>query len=291
MQTTLAGAVILKAEYQSLCPVNSIVVTDPLVAVHKFISQFPYKQSLDTAIHPSAVIHPSVQLGTEVNIGPFVTIEANVRVGDRVVIGANSVIQAGVTIGQDTHLGAGVLVDAACIIGQKVSISSGCILGAMPYNYQKKQGTWQLGPTYGGVVLEDEVQLGANTVIDRGTVGDTYIARGVCIDNLVHIAHDVIIGSHTAIAGSATLGSHVAIGADCIIGGASCIAAFVQLVDDVVITGMSTVNKSITRPGIYSSGTLAHEHQHWRKNAARFRRLDDYIMRLKLLERKINSNE
>lgn len=291
LQTTKAGIVLIKSQHLAWCPVNAIVVRDPLSAIKKVAELLlPTARKLST-IAPTATVHPSAQLGKGVCIGPYAVIEEQAFVGDDVSIGAHSIIGSLVAIGKKSSISSQVTIHKNTKIGEEVCISSGCVLGSAPFNYLKAHGVWQQGSTLGGVTIADKVHIGANTVIDRGTVGDTYLAKGVCLDNLVHIAHDVYIGANTAIAGCAVIGAHVVISDDCIIGGASCIAAFVRLVDNVVVSGMSTVTKSIGKSGIYSSGTLAHEHQRWRKNAARFRRLDDYISKLSALERKICSDE
>ena len=287
LECTKAGAVFVREEHLLWCSSNAIVVLDPLAAMKQIAALLP-KQEKQAIIDPSAKIHPSVQLGEQVAIGPYAVLGEGVTVADGVHIGAHSCIHAFVTIGKNTYLNNQVTVHSNTQIGEEVVIGSGVVLGSLPFNYLKEHGHWQQGLSLGGVTIADKVHIGANTVIDRGAVGDTYLAKGVCVDNLVHIAHDVYIGVHSAIAGCAVIGAHVTIGNDCIIGGASCLAAYVCLTDDVVISGMSTVNKSLTKSGIYSSGTLIHEHQRWRKNAARFRRLDDYITKLTALERKIN---
>jgi UDP-3-O-[3-hydroxymyristoyl] glucosamine N-acyltransferase len=287
LESTSAGVVLLKPEHLLLCPVNSIVVSNPSEAMNHSLQYLKPSSKYISEIHPSAQIDPTAQLGTGVSVGANTVIAATVQIANDVRIGANSFIGTGVQIDASTEIGFGVVIHEGCRIGRNVVINSGCIIGASPFNYLKQHGSWQQGPVVGGVIISNGVHLGANTVIDKGSLGDTYLAHGVCIDNLVQIAHDVIIGPNTAIAGCAAVGAQAQIGADCIIGGASCIAAHVQLANDVVITGMSTVSKSITKAGIYSSGTLAHEHQRWRRNAARFRRLDDYIMKLSSLEKKI----
>ncbi|CAM2890969.1 UDP-3-O-(3-hydroxymyristoyl)glucosamine N-acyltransferase [Legionella worsleiensis] len=287
---TAAGAVILSAEHLDWCPVNSIVVSDPLASMTKAASLFSSPDSLNRGIHKTAQIHHSVQMGDDVCIGAYAVIGENVQIEDGSVLGDNTIVESGVSIGKQSRIGCGVVIHTGCHLGRRVRINSGSVIGASPFNYSKQHGVWQQGPDLGAVVLSDDVHLGANTVIDRGTLGDTYLADGVCVDNLVHIAHDVYVGAHTAIAGCAAIGAFTQIGSDCIIGGASTIAASIKLTDDVVITGMSTVIKSITKSGIYSSGTLVHEHNRWRKNAARFKRLDDYIDKLSALEKKVRGD-
>jgi UDP-3-O-[3-hydroxymyristoyl] glucosamine N-acyltransferase len=290
LQTTKAGIVVLKAEHLSWCPVNAIAVVNPLIAIQEIALLLSANQDIHASIDPTAKIHPSARLGEQVSIGPYVVIEQDVSIAAGTSIGAHTVIESSVRIGGQCYIDSNVIIHKNTQLADDVHISSGCILGSLPFNYVKEHGLWQQGIILGGVTLATGVRIGANTVIDRGSVGDTYLAEGVCVDNLVHIAHDAYIGAHTAIAACAVIGAHALVGSDCIIGGASCLAAFTHLAGDVVISGMSTVSKSIAKAGIYSSGTLAHEHHRWRRNAARFRRLDDYISRLNELERKISDN-
>ncbi|PWY55400.1 UDP-3-O-(3-hydroxymyristoyl)glucosamine N-acyltransferase [Legionella qingyii] len=291
LDTTLAGAVLLRAEHQHLYRGNCIVVSHPLNAMIHATQLLSVPMFPRSGIDPTAIIHPSAQLGQDISIGAYSVIGADVQVADGVTIGANAVIESSVRIGEHTKIGHEVVIHTGCQLGAHVVINSGCVIGASPFNYLKEHGRWQQGYSVGAVIIANDVHVGSNTVIDRGSLSDTYLGEGVCIDNLVQIAHDVLIGKNTIIAGCAAVGAYAQIGADCIVGGASCIAAHVHLADDVVITGMSTVSKSLARAGIYSSGTLVHEHHRWRRNAARFRRLDDYIVKLGTLEKKLSRIE
>ncbi|AWN75290.1 UDP-3-O-(3-hydroxymyristoyl)glucosamine N-acyltransferase [Legionella anisa] len=291
LDTTSAGAVILKAKDHHLYEGNCIVVSNPLQAMMQAAQFLSVPVSPRSGVDSTAIIHQSAQLGQGVSIGAYSVIGANTQIADGVTIGANTVIESSVRIGQNSQIGHKVVIHAGCQLGAYVVINSGCIIGASPFNYLKEHGHWQQGYSVGAVIIANQVQIGANTVIDRGSLSDTYLGEGVCIDNLVQIAHDVLVGQNTVIAGCAALGAYAQIGADCIIGGASCIAAHVHLADDVVITGMSTVSKSLAKSGIYSSGTLVHEHRRWRRNVARFRRLDDYIVKLGALEKKLSHIE
>lgn len=290
LHTTSAALVILKEERRHLCPVDCIVVSDPVTAFTKAVSLLSKSKTNTPHIDSSVEIHPSAQIGKNVTVGAYSIIGENAFIADNVVLGANTLIEPQVHIGQATCIASGVMVHTGSQLGAEVVVDSGCIIGATPFNYVKEQGKWFRGPDAGGVIIDNRVHLGANCVIDRGSVSDTYLFEGVCVDNLVRIAHDVIIGSNTAVAGCAAIGAFAQIGADCIIGDAACIAANVHLVDNVVITGMSSVSKSISKSGIYSSGTMVNEHQRWRRNAARFKRLDDYISKLRHLEKQLNSN-
>ncbi|QMT61180.1 UDP-3-O-(3-hydroxymyristoyl)glucosamine N-acyltransferase [Legionella sp. PC997] len=291
LDTTSAGAVLLKAEHQHLYKGNCIVVAHPLQAMMQASQLLSAPNTPISGIDPTAIIHPSVQLGQKVSIGPHSVIGADAHIADGVTIGAHTVIESLVRIGERSRIGHEVIIHSGCQLGASVVLNAGCVIGASPFNYLKAQGHWQQGHSVGAVIIENNVHVGSNTVIDRGSLSDTYLGEGVCIDNLVQVAHDVLVGKNTIIAGCAAIGAYARIGADCIIGGASCIAAHVHLADDVVVTGMSTVSKSLAKSGIYSSGTLVHEHRRWRRNAARFRRLDDYIIKLGALEKKLSNIE
>lgn len=288
LKQTKAEAVLCSAAYLAYCPVNAIVVKDPKNAFIQAIQYFKQQSSAPCPkgeIHKTACIHPEARLGLEVSIGPNTYIGKNVSIGDGVSIAANVVLGEGVEIGDASDISHAVCIYQSCQLGREVRLEPGVVLGASPFNYAKQQGRWIRGFDLGTVVIEDQVTIGSNTVICRGTLEDTLIRKGVCIDNLVHIAHDVVIGEHSALAAAAIIGACAEIGSHCIIGGGSCLAPNIRLCDDVVVTGMSTVSKSINKAGLYSSGTTVSDHKRWRKNASRFRHLDEYIRRLNSLEK------
>lgn len=287
LNTTLAGAVLVQKDHVSLCPTNAIVVDHPIISMQKLLDLFSTLNPEHAEIHQTAIIHPTAQIGSEVTIGAYAVIGAGVQLGNGVCIGANTHIDSSVHISKNCHIGSKVAIHSGSYLGEGTTLNSGTVIGAAPFNFIKEHGSWLRGSAVGGVYLGNQVYLGSNSVICRGSLTDTCIDDGVCIDNLVQIANDVRVGKNSAILACAALGAQVSIGADCIIGGASTIAPHVSLADDVVITGMSSVNKSIHKAGIYSSGTIAHDHQKWRKNASRFKRLDDYINKLKEIERKL----
>lgn len=285
LQDTNAGAVVLTTQYLDYCPTNALIVADPAIAISRVQTHLESNAKQRGFIHPNAVISLTCVLGHNVSIGPNTHIGERVTLGDGVTVGAGCVIESDVEIGANTTINHASVIHQNITLGRHVQIDSGSIIGALPFNGVKSGGIWQQGPAFGTVIIEDNVHVGANTVIDRGGYTDTIICQGVTIDNLVQIAHDTMIGSNTAIAGCAAVGANCVIGAHCVIGGASTIAANVCLCDDVVITGMSTVNKSLKKPGIFSSGTMISDHQSWRKNVARFRQLDKWVGRIKDLEK------
>ncbi len=285
LHNTNAGAVVLIPQYKEDCPTNAILVADPAAAISQIQSCFESSISHRSSIHPNSSISLTCELGQNVTIGPNTYIGERVTLGNDVVVGAGCVVECDAHIGPGTKINHGSVIHQNVMIGQNVKIDSGAIIGASPFNGVKFGGVWQQGPAFGSVIIEDEVHIGANSVIDRGGYMDTVISQGVIIDNLVQIAHDTLIGPHTAIAGCAAIGANCIIGAHCIIGGASTVAANVCLAEEVVIIGMSTVSKSLKKAGIFSSGTMVSEHKIWRKNVARFRQLDKWVGRIKDLEK------
>lgn len=285
LESTKAAAVILPPHFLQACPVSSIVVNDPLRAIERATALFSQPQTSEAKIDPSARISKEALIGTGVRIAANTIVAAGSHLMTNVSIGPNVIIHENVRVGAGAVIHANAIIHANSIIGEGVHIESGAVVGALPFNFQKSRGQWLPGLSFGGVVIGNGVYIGANTVIDRGTCSDTFIGSNVCIDNLVQIAHDVHIGPHTAIAGCAAIGAFTRIGSDCILGGACCIAAYLCLTDNVVVTGMSTVAKSIHQAGVYSSGTMVSEHSRWRRNAARFRRLDEYVSRIYELEK------
>ncbi|KTC75461.1 UDP-3-O-[3-hydroxymyristoyl] glucosamine N-acyltransferase [Legionella birminghamensis] len=286
LKNTQAAAVLLTQAVAHHSPVSTITVSDPLPAFQSLRRLFATaNESRPAFIHPQTVIADSATIGEGVSVGANSNIAEQAKLGNSVHIGSNCSIANDVRIGEYTRIGNNVSIEEGVVIGSHCIIDSGAVIGAEPFHGYKIRGSWAAEAAVGSVVIDDAVTIGANTVIVRGVAGDTCIGKGVQIDNLVQVAHDVTIGQHTAIAACAAIGAFTQIGSHCILGGASSLAAHLCLVDDVVITGMSTVNKSLSKPGIYSSGTMISEHHRWRRNAARFKRLDDYISRLVSLEK------
>jgi len=285
LKNTGAGAVLLQRSALELCPVNAIVVANPFLAMSTLTGYFHKQSTAYSHIHPTAQISPTAELGENVSIGAHTLIGEGVVIGAGTQIGAHCVIEKNTWLGEGCRLRHKVVVHEGVQIGTAARIDSSAVLGATPFNPIKSHGKWVDGPDIGGLVIGNTCSIGAHTVIDRGSVSDTWVGDGVHMDNLIQLGHDVVIGAYTAIAGCACVGAHSTIGQHCVIGGGAAIAANVHLVDEVIITGMSVVHKSLKKPGVYSSGMMIAEHKRWRKNAARVQQLDVHIQRLKKLEK------
>jgi len=238
-------------------------------------------------------VHTSAVVGSGSHIDATASVGANCVLGDRVQIGAHTTILPGTIISDDVSMGERVLlyphitVYANTVIGNDVTVHSGAVLGSDGFGYAKHEGGWQKVPQLGRVCIGDHVHIGANTTIDRGSLGDTVIESHVILDNLIQIAHNVRIGAYTAVAGCVGIAGSVTIGKYCMIGGGTGIAGHLTIADGVVITAKGEVTKSIKQSGVYSSGTCLQANQDWRKSVVHFRQLDKLVRRLKSLEEKV----
>ncbi|MBP8126178.1 MAG: UDP-3-O-(3-hydroxymyristoyl)glucosamine N-acyltransferase [Aeromonadaceae bacterium] len=288
---TAASAVLVKAADLSVCQTNALVVKDPYVGfarVAQLLDSTP-QPALD--IHPTAVIAADVQLGQNVAIGPHAVIESGVVLGDGVAIGPGCFVGKNSRLGKGSRLWANVTIYHNVEIGDACLIQSGTVIGADGFGYANERGEWIKIPQVGKVILGNRVEIGASTTIDRGAIDDTIIADNVIIDNQCQIAHNVEIGYGTAIAGGTVIAGSTKIGKYCIIGGAAVINGHIQVCDQATITGMSMVMRSISEPGIYSSGVPAQSNKEWRKMAARVLHIDEMHKRLSQLEKRVEDQE
>jgi len=286
LAATHATAVILAAEHAAECPVNKVIVANPYLAYAKISSLF------DPAPRVSVGIHATTVLGRNYSFGKDIAVAAHCVIGDRVVLGngveihANCVIGDDVVIGDNTKLYPHVTLYHGVKIGKNAILHSGVVVGSDGFGMANDNGQWEKIHQLGSVVIGDEVELGANTTIDRGALEDTIIENGVKIDNQVQIAHNVRIGAYTAIAGCVGIAGSTKIGKYCMIGGGVGINGHIEITDRVIVTGMSAVGKSITTPGIYASGIPAMPHRAWWRVLNRMSQLEELIRRVNALEQK-----
>jgi UDP-3-O-[3-hydroxymyristoyl] glucosamine N-acyltransferase len=274
LSATAATAVILTKDDASVCKTNAVVCDNPYFTYAKIAGHFDTKPQVCPGIHPSAVIGEGCQIHPAAHIGP------NCSLGD------------GVSIGEDTILDAGVTIYHHVSIGKRCRLASGVVVGSDGFGFANHKGRWHKVPQVGSVVIGDDVEIGANTTIDRGAVGDTVIEEGVKLDNLIQVGHNVRIGAHTVIAGCVGIAGSTIIGKYCMIGGAANFAGHLSVADKVIITGMTAVTKSIREPGMYSSGIVgAVPNAEFLKNNARFHRLENLMDRVKALETAMKEKE
>jgi UDP-3-O-[3-hydroxymyristoyl] glucosamine N-acyltransferase len=274
LSKTLASAVIIHPDLKDECSVPALLHPNPYVTYAKVAALlFPVTLS-GCGVHPSAVVSDSATISASAQICANSFIGEHVTIGDHVYIGPNCVVEEGCSIGENTHLLANVSLRPGTIIGLRGIIHPGAVLGADGFGIAMDAGQWLKIPQLGRVVLGDDVEVGANTTIDRGAIDDTVINNGVKLDNQIQIAHNVEIGEHTAIAGCTAVAGSTKIGAYCTIAGAVGIVGHLTIADKVHVTAMTLVTKSITKSGSYSSGTPMLPTEDWHKSAVRFKQLD-----------------
>lgn len=285
LSTTRAGAVILAPEALADCPVDAIVTPTPYLyfaRVSQWLAPTPRPQP---GIHPSAVVESP--LPESVAVGPLAWIGPDVEIGAGSVIGAHCRIGPGVRLGADALLHPGVTIYHDCRIGARVIIHAGAVIGADGFGFAREGARWVKIAQSGRVVIGDDVEIGANTTIDRGALDDTVIEDGVKLDNQIQIAHNVRIGADTAIAGCVGIAGSTHIGARCTIGGAAMIIGHLTIADDVSIAAGTFIGKSIPRAGAYTGQVPHLPHDEWLKNFSRLRHLEALADKIRSLEKRL----
>ncbi len=287
LATTRASAVILSARHADQCPVTALLADDPYVAYARAAQLLHPPAKPAPGVHPSAVVGPDCEIPVSVAIGPCAVLGQRVRLGEGVVIGAHCVIEDDVSIGADTCLKPRVTLYGGVTIGARCLIHSGAVIGADGFGFANERGVWVKIPQVGSVRIGDDVEIGANTTIDRGAIDDTVIEDGVKLDNMIQIAHNVRVGAHTAMAGCTGVAGSAVIGRHCAIGGGVGITGHIEVADHAIITGMSFVSQSIKQPGSYSSGLPLLETSQWRRSFIRIRQLDELARQVRKIEKKL----
>jgi UDP-3-O-[3-hydroxymyristoyl] glucosamine N-acyltransferase len=284
LEKTTAGAVVLSPEAALECPVPALLASDPYLAFARIAAVLHPPETLPPGIHTSAVIDPSARVSASAHIAAHVVIERDVRVADGVMIGPNSTIGPRCRIGRDTRLHANAVLVQDVQIGERCIVHSGAVIGSDGFGNARGDTGWVKVPQTGGVQIGNDVEIGANTTIDRGAIEDTVIEDGVRLDNLIQIAHNVRVGAHTAMASQSGVSGSTVIGKRCMFGGQSGIVGHVTICDDVVVGGATMISKDIREPGFYTGSFPAEKDREWKRKVARFRRLDDLVDRVRKLE-------
>jgi len=274
MQSTHATAVLVAAEHVVDCPVAALIDPNPYLAYARIADLLHPQAPAAAGIHSSAVVAAGVRVPASATVGPLVVIEDDVEMGERVFVGPGCVVQRGARIGADSQLMTRVNLYPGVRIGQRCILHAGVVVGADGFGFASNAGTWFKVPQVGSVQVGDDVEIGANTTIDRGAIDDTVVEDGVKLDNQIQVGHNVTIGAHSAIAGCVGISGSVSIGRRCMIGGGVGIAGHLTIADDVAVTGCSLVTTSLKEAGSYSSGMPAVETRKWRRMVAQLRRLD-----------------
>ena len=287
-----AGAVIIHPDLANNTHLPCLLSSTPYVTYAKasqlFAAAVAHHTGGQTGIHPSAVVSAEAILGKDVNVGPHAVIEAGAVVGEGSCIGAGCYIGANVRIGSQCVVYANVTVYHEVVLGDRVIVHASAVLGADGFGFafdgQRSVKIAQLGSVHIG----SDVEIGAGSSIDRGALDDTVIGNGVKIDNQVQIGHNCIVGDHTVICGCSALAGSTRLGRYCVIGGGVGITGHLSVVDRVTVSAMSMVTQSITKPGLYSSGTLLQESAQWKRNVVTLGKLSELSRTVRNIQRQLD---
>ncbi len=285
LSATRASAVILSHRFFDACPVDALLMENPYLGYARAAAVLNPEPAAPRGLHTAAWVSEDAQVHEFVWVGPQAVVEAGAVIAANVYIGAGCVVGPGVSVGEGCCLVANVTLCHGVRLGRRVTLHPGAVIGADGFGLAEEQGRWVKIPQLGAVDIGDDVEIGANTTVDRGALEDTVIERGVKIDNLVQVGHNCRIGEDTAVAGATGIAGSVSIGKRCRIGGGVGINGHIELTDDVHITGRSVVAQSIAEPGVYSSGVPLQDTRAWRRNYLTFRRLEELARRLRVLEK------
>ena len=285
-----AGAVIVAESERELAAARgaAIVTADPYLYFARLTQWWAQRtrRAPEPGVHPTAWVDRSATLGIDVHVGPFAVIGAGAQVGDGAVIGAHAVVGPLARVGRGTRLAARATLGDGCVIGERGIVHSGAVIGADGFGFAPHEGRWVKIEQLGAVRIGDDVEIGANTCIDRGALDDTVVGDGVKLDNLIQIGHNVRIGAHTAMAGCVGVAGSASIGAHCTVGGGAVILGHLSIVDHVHVSAATVVTRSIHQPGQYSGVFPFDDNAAWEKNAATLKQLHALRERLRALEKK-----
>jgi UDP-3-O-[3-hydroxymyristoyl] glucosamine N-acyltransferase len=286
LAATGAAAVILDQADSTLTELPRIVCDNPYLYFAQVSALLNPPQPVKPGVHKTAVVERGTRIPASASVGAGAYIGRGVKLGRSAVIGPGSHIGDGVEIGAGSRMHARVTIYPACCLGQRAQVHSGAVIGADGFGIALEGGKWRKIPQIGRVVIGDDVEIGANTCIDRGALDDTVIEDGVKLDNLIQVGHNVHIGAHTAIAGCTGIAGSTRIGKHCQIGGAASIVGHLDIADRVVILAGAVVTRSIAQAGTYG-GHPAEDNRSWTHNVARLRRLDALRERVRHIEKQL----
>jgi UDP-3-O-[3-hydroxymyristoyl] glucosamine N-acyltransferase len=288
LATTRAAAVVLDCASAASSPVPCLVNDNPYATYARIAAYLFAPPPVTPGIHSSAVVDREARVDPTAHVGANAVIEAGAQIGARSFIGPHCFVASDVIVGEEVRLVAHVCLGERVTLGSRIIIHPGAVLGADGFGFAPDRGVFVKVPQLGGVRIGDDVEIGANTTIDRGALGDTIVEEGVKLDNLIQIAHNARIGAHTVIAASTGVSGSVSIGQRCMIGGAVGFAGHISICDDVSIAGYSVITHTIKRPGVYSGLIPAEEVSTWRRIVARLKRIELLAARVTAVEKKLN---
>ena len=291
LKSTKAAAVIVTAADADICPADALLADDPYLLYARVASVLHPLADFEPGIHSTAVVDKSARIASSAHLAAHVVIGENCVVGEDVFIGPGSVLGSRCSVGDGSRLTANVTLVQDVDVGNRAMLHPGAVIGSQGFGNATSPDGWVRIPQVGGVRIGDDVDIGANTTIDRGAIDDTVIGDGVRIDNLVQIAHNVQIGEHTAMAAMTGISGSTVIGKRCLFAGQSGTFGHITICDDAIIGAAAVISKDIREPGLYSGYLPAESDKNWKRKAARFRQLDELAKRVKKLEKKVGDDD
>ncbi len=286
LSTTRAAAVVLAEADAGDCPVAALISTDPYATYARIAGVLHPPEAHVPGVHSSAVIDDSASISDSAHISANVVVGADCSIADGVFIGSGCVLGKRCSIGRGSQLLANTTLVEDVKVGERTIIHPGAVIGSDGFGHARDDSGWIKIPQVGGVVIGNDVEVGANTAVDCGAIDDTVIEDGVRLDNLIQIGHNVRIGAHTAIIGPTAVAGSATIGKRCMISGLVGVVGHVTVCDDVVITPQVLITKDINEPGVYSATFGAEKDKDWKRMVVRFRRLEVLEKRVAELEAK-----
>jgi UDP-3-O-[3-hydroxymyristoyl] glucosamine N-acyltransferase len=291
LATTRAGAVVLEAAQAAECAAAVLISPNPYAAYARIAADLHPEPGFVPGIQAGAHVDPAAEVAADAHVAPGAVVAAGARIGAGAYVGPNCVVGAGARVGAGSRLVANVTVCQGVRLGARVLLHPGAVIGADGFGLAREPEGWIKVPQLGSVTIGDDVEIGANTTVDRGAIEDTVIEDGVKLDNQIQVAHNVRIGAHTVIAGCTGISGSTTIGRNCMIAGAVGIGGHIEIPDGTVVTGMTMVSRSILKRGVYSGSLPFDEAGRWRRNSARFRQLDTLARRVAQLERQLGETD
>lgn len=289
--STRASAVLLAPSAENLTPLPKIVADNPYAYFARLSKWLNPEPAVEPGPSPFASIDPTARISDSASIGPFAVVGPGAVVGDRTVIGAGCVIGTDVEVGEETRLYPSVVIYSRSRIGARVIIHSGAVIGADGFGIAADEGRWEKIPQIGRVLIGDDVEIGANTTVDRGAIDDTVIEEGVKLDNQIQIGHNCHVGAHTAMAGCVAVAGSAHIGRHCTIGAGAIILGHLTIADHVSVSAATVISRSVRKAGTYTGMYPFDENAAWAKNTALVRHLSEFAERIRVLEKRLSEKE
>ena len=291
LRSTDASAVILKEADLEQCQVSALISTNPYLTFARVADLLYPDDAFKPGVHARATVADSARVDATAHISANAFIDEECEIGEHAFVGPGVVVGPRCRVGKQVRLLANCTLVQDVSIGSRSIIHSGAVIGSDGFGNAMSDQGWVKVKQLGGLIIGDDVEIGSNSTIDRGALGDTVIENGVRLDNLVHIAHNVRIGEHSALAGQVGIAGSATIGKRCMFGGKAGMVGHATICDDVIVNGQSYISKDVHEPGIYAASFPAEKNRIWKRKVARFRHIEDIFNRIKILEKRSSEDD